>query len=614
MSSMRLSERPRVWATGIAVAVVALIVTIVLIRQDRSIASTPEPGLTLVSIGADGKPANANCKRLSIDSSGHRVAFESRATNLVEGGGDGHVGHIYLRDLDRRSTAMLDRGDDGRPADRDSWDPVISADGSKVVFYSDASNLGSGSTDGRSHVYLRGVADKHTTRLDTNDRGEAANGDSMMVQISANGRFAAFSSNATNLVATPTGGQWNVYLKDLGSGRITLVSQTVDGSPATALNYGGMPDDSGEHVVFGSLASNLVPGDTNNVGDVFVRDIRAGTTTRISVAPGGEQGDDLSIGGAISGDGRFVGFASHATNLVAGLPGNHVSHAYVRDLVAGTTTLLDVGATGLPGDGNATWSSFSGSARRMVFMSTAGNLLPNAPKAQWNIYRRDLDTGKLELLSANPQGFEDNGENWWDTASGDGSVVGFLSFASDLGSSDGLFSQIYIRRGGAPVADIAQLGTTANKSNGNQLLASRTDSVGGQVSLAASAYAVAPYLDYHVSFTANTSKVTWNQAGVVPDSIEHTDKWVIDFYGDRYAVKGAPDGAEIHEGNGWLEVDWTTKSTGVTSEHAWNAMDFVPAEGSTFGQVYRIRHLTSATVRVGDTTQTAETEDRAFMW
>lgn len=400
-------------------------------------------GTVLVNVAADGGRANGTSQRLSINGDGRFVAFASAATNLVPGPANGRT-HVYVRDLRARRTTLVDATPDGSPADQDGWDPMISRNGRYVLFFSDAANLAR-DTGGYAHVYLRDMWTGRLTLVDTDRRGRPADDDSIQAQMSSDGRAVVFMSHARDLVDGRTGGVWNVYLRDLTSGRTTLVSVGRGGAAADGLSYGASVDDSHRLVSFASLATNLVPGDTNGASDVFVRDVRNGTTERVSVAPDGAQGDAVAVGSSISRDGRYVAFSSHANNLQPGLPGDGASHSYVRDLRAHTTLAVDTNTRGAVGDQQATWTGMGGGG--VVFQSMADNLDPAAGTRRWSVYRRDLATGRLDLVSRTPEGAQPNGESWWPTSSGDGRYVGFLSFASDVlpGDTNGL-PDVYVRR------------------------------------------------------------------------------------------------------------------------------------------------------------------------
>ena len=204
----------------------------------------------------------------------------------------------------------------------------ISADGRFVTFNSTASNLVAGDSNAVGDVFVHDRQSGATTRVSVDSAGNQANGVSTRPAISADGRFLAFESAASNLVDGDTNGVADVFVHDLQTGTTTRVSLTNTGEQANGQSFGSTagPDlalsADGRFIAFQSRATNLVAGDTNNQLDVFVRDRTALTTTRVSVSSGGAQSGPpipvIDASPAISADGRFVAFTSGASNLVAG--------------------------------------------------------------------------------------------------------------------------------------------------------------------------------------------------------------------------------------------------------------------------------------------------------
>ena len=195
---------------------------------------------------------------------------------------------------------------------------AISPDGRYVVFRSWASNLVPGDTNVRYDVFVRDIQAGTITRLSTDSNGNQANDDSFGVLITADGRYVAFASNASNLVAGDTNAAEDVFLKDLQTGTTTRVSRESAGNQANSWSDGPSISADGSYVAFDSMASNLVPGDTNNATDIFVKDVVTGTIARVSTDGSANQGNGESYRAAISADGRYLTFTSYASNLVPG--------------------------------------------------------------------------------------------------------------------------------------------------------------------------------------------------------------------------------------------------------------------------------------------------------
>ena len=190
-----------------------------------------------------------------------------------------------------------------------------------------------------------GAAVGVTTRLSVGPNGAQADGRSFVPALSADGRFAAFYSDATNLVTGDTNNARDVFLRDLQSGETTRVSVGPAAVEANGDSFEPAISADGRFVAFSSAATNLVAGDSNDVNDVFVRDRLANTTTRVSVGLAGANANGGSDAPSISADGRYVAFTSAATNLVDG-DTNGQRDAFVFDRQTGVTTLASLSFTG----------------------------------------------------------------------------------------------------------------------------------------------------------------------------------------------------------------------------------------------------------------------------
>jgi Tol biopolymer transport system component len=226
-----------------------------------------------------------------------------------------------------------------------SLEPAISADGRFVAFTSGATNLVPGDTNNTTDVFVRDRMLQVTRRVSVGAGGQQANGLSLEPAISADGRFVAFRSRASNLVAGDTNNARDVFVRDLVAQVTTRVSVGPAGQQANGNSLRPAISAHGRFVAFASKASNLVAGDTNHGIDVFVRDRVAQVTRRVSVGPAGQQANSSSIGQAISAHGRFLAFTSSASNLVPG-DTNNATDVFVRDRVAQVTRRVSVRSGG----------------------------------------------------------------------------------------------------------------------------------------------------------------------------------------------------------------------------------------------------------------------------
>jgi DDE superfamily endonuclease len=213
-----------------------------------------------------------------------------------------------------------------------------------------------------------------TTRVSVNSRGVQGNGHSYAYSISADGRYVVFDSYATNLVPRDYNHREDVFVHDRVTGMTERVNVDSNGVEANDDSWGGPISADGRFVAFFSWAGNLVPGDTNNTGDVFLRDRVTGKTELISVDPNGGPGDGPSFFSSISADGRYVAFDSTASNLVRA-DTNDVGDIFVRDRQLGQTELVSLDSSRNQGNGGSGFPSISADGAIVAFYSEATNLV-----------------------------------------------------------------------------------------------------------------------------------------------------------------------------------------------------------------------------------------------
>ncbi|HEY8472602.1 MAG TPA: S8 family serine peptidase [Natronosporangium sp.] len=300
------------------------------------------------------------------------VVWDDDAYNLVDGD-DNQTYDVFVHDRRLRTTELVSVASDGSHADDASLDPDISGDGRFVAFRSHATNLGA-DPRGVGQVWVHDRQTGTTELISVGVDGLAGDGTSTRPSLSADGRYVAFASTASNLVPGDTNGRSDIFVADRVEGTIELISAGIDGVPADGnASYPVITDD-GRLVTFHSAATNLVPGDTNARQDVFVHDRQTGTTTRVSVANDGSQGNGPSHYPSISPDGGYVTFYSTATNLVPD-DTNGESDVFVYDLAAGTLERVSVAADGGEGIGYAQGASLSNGGEAAAFHSAAPNLV-----------------------------------------------------------------------------------------------------------------------------------------------------------------------------------------------------------------------------------------------
>ncbi len=409
-----------------------------------------QPTTTRVSVGPGGVQGNGSSYGTKISADGRWVAFESRASNLVVGDTNG-LQDIFVRDQQQGTTTRVSVGAGGLQANGPSGYPAFSGDGRWVAFHSVASNLVAGDTNGLADVFVHDQQTGTTTRASVAAGDVQGNGESFVAAISADGRWVAFGSGASNLVSGDTNGTSDAFVYDQQTATTTRVSVAPGGAQANGGSGAPKISADGRWVAFYSGASNLVADDTNGRYDSFVIDRQTGITTRVSVGPGGAQADASSYLWAISPDGRWVVFDSQASNLVAG-DTNGTSDAFVHDRQTGTTARVSVGPGGAQGNGSSYRGAISADGRWVAFESQASNLVAGDTNGTFDAFVYDQQTGTTTRVSVGPGGAQANGDSSGSTISADGRWVAFDSFASNLVAGDTSWVDAFVhdRRGPLP--------------------------------------------------------------------------------------------------------------------------------------------------------------------
>jgi Tol biopolymer transport system component len=336
------------------------------------------PGLARISTAPAGMPEQPGkaSDDAALSPDGRAVAFRSRAA--LDPADANTYTDIYLRNLDNGMLTLVSRGGAGWIGDGDSRSPDISMNGDAVVFSSTASDLVAADTHGVEQVYLWEKSTEKIVLISRNAAGQAADGDCRNPRLSADGAAVGFDSAAGNL-APNTGHARNVFVFWRVPSRLVRVSVPFDGGELDGDALRPALSQSGRIVAFESDAANLVSGDSNGQRDVFVRDLVAGTTERISVHPEGFQSLQPCFNAALSGNGRFVAFRSRSQELVDVATGGFMCGFLVdRSLKPGPAgrIRLSAGAAGRPPDGDTWNAALSATGRYVALASDAGNLVP----------------------------------------------------------------------------------------------------------------------------------------------------------------------------------------------------------------------------------------------
>jgi Tol biopolymer transport system component len=389
-----------------------------------------------LSVSSGGAEANGGGDLPSpsgavISADGRYMAFMSAATNIVPGDMNA-TWDVFLRDRQNGTTEFVSLASNGAQGNGFSgqYGIAVTPDARFVAFYSRANNLVAGDTNGASDIFLRDRSLGLTERVSVASGGTQGNNNCFHLALSANGRFVAFESLASNFIPGDTNNELDIFLRDRLNGTTELVSISMTAAPGNAASQTPSISADGRYVAFTSEATNIVPGDTNNHPDVFVRDCQSGNTQRASVSTGSTQGNGNSVFPWISSTGRYVSFTSDASNLIVG-DTNGFGDIFVRDLRNDTTERASVAAGNLQGNGSSWDASMSADGRLVAFTSNATNLVSTGT-AGLGIYVRDRMTDTTEVVSVATDGSPANGNCEIPAVSGNGRYVAFRSSATNL--------------------------------------------------------------------------------------------------------------------------------------------------------------------------------------
>jgi uncharacterized repeat protein (TIGR01451 family) len=400
-----------------------------------------------VSVSNTGIQGDSISTNPDISGDGRFVAFESAASNLVIG--DTNLQYdIFVHDLTTHQTTRVSVDSAGLQSNGHSGGAKISADGRFVTFYSAANNLVTGDTNSSNDVFVHDLTTHQTTRVSVDNAGVQVIGDSFLPDISADGRFVVFESDAPNLVAGDTNLVLDIFAHDRQTHQTTRVSVDSAGLQGNSASATPAISADGRFVAFNSSATNLVAGDTNVKWDFFVRDRQNQQTTRVSVDSAGVQGNGDSVNKIdISADGSFVIFESSASNLVAG-DNNGVSDIFAHDLTTHQTSLVSISSTGVQGNSSSRLPVISADDRFVAFESSASNLVAGKINHTFDIFVHDLTNHQTTLESVNSNGIAANmgSVSVAPAISADGRYLAFASTATNLVANDtNITEDVFVR-------------------------------------------------------------------------------------------------------------------------------------------------------------------------
>lgn len=385
------------------------------------------------SVTSAGEQALGSSSRPSLSGDGRFATFMSGAANLVAGDTN-DFGDIFVKD---RLTGKVERvsvSTSGAQSNYTSSRSLISSDGRLVVFESAASNLAPCQTTQRQMLFLHDRQTGETTCLVAGINGTEPNGWVSNAAMTPDGRYIAFESFASNLVPGDTNGYEDVFVLDRETSQLTCVSATPEG--VTSYRGANNPSISanGRYIAYDAPESRLLPG-YNSYSQIYLYDRQTSTTTRVSVGVDGKAGNKPSSAPHISADGLRVVFYSRADNL--GFGTLSYKQILMYDQPTGEFSLISKSSAGALGDLDSEYPRISPDGRFITFASNASNLVTDDTNSISDIYLHDLLTGVTSRLSMAADGTQGNAySSAWAEFSGDASLIGFTSSASNLVPND----------------------------------------------------------------------------------------------------------------------------------------------------------------------------------
>ncbi len=389
--------------------------------------------ITRVSVDSNPEQAGQISSEPVVSGDGRYVAFTSEASNLVVGDTNG-VSDVFVRDRDTGMTTRISVASDGTQANSRSFTPAISGDGRYIAFASYASNLVPDDTNGVADIFVYDQESASVTRVSVGSTGAQVFASSFAPDISGDGRYVSFESSADYMVPEDTDGLRDVFVRDLQLGSTEQVSVSTAGVSANAAVQQSQISTDGRFVVFQTAANNLTAGDTNGFQDVYLHQRESNLTMRVSEAGDDTEGNNHSAAPVISRDGRFIAFQSAASNLVPG-DSNRVSDIFLVDRELASIERVSMTATGGEANGSAMMPTLSDDGSVIAYRTTATNLTEATPPGAIDVAIMDLNTGELELVTGEG-GPAETGATLALDMSDDGNVLVFASEATSLIEND----------------------------------------------------------------------------------------------------------------------------------------------------------------------------------
>lgn len=386
--------------------------------------------LDIVSLNDSGDIADRHAENPAVSDNGRFIAFQSAATNLAAG--HGGFTDIYLRDRQNNSTIRISQGLANSPSNGDSTRPAITPDGRFIAFTSLASNLVASDSNASKDAFVYDRVNNSLVRVSVRSDGNEGSQDTGdQVSISDDGQLLTFIGGGD--LATPAAANnEHVYLHNRSTGQTTLVSQAsgTEGNGASRRPY---IEGSGNHIIFISEASNLVAGDSNGIGDIFSCEVSSGTMSRVSLTVGGSEITDLASNfrPIIAANGRISAMI-HPSSQMLPSDSNGRRDIIIHDNSNGQNTAVSQHSNGSLGNHNSAGSAISEDGRFISFWSDASNLVDNDTNASRDAFLYDRENQNTFRINLSSSGQEADGTSSQTDISGNGQFIAFGSAASNI--------------------------------------------------------------------------------------------------------------------------------------------------------------------------------------
>lgn len=392
-----------------------------------------------VSVASDGSQADNGSYQAVISDDGSVIAFRSSATNLIAGDTNAWP-DIFLRDLVAGTTERISLTTGGGQVSSYSKAPSISSDGQIIAFEGRSGGITTVQVFDRTtgtvadplpDTFSGTATEPAQARVDP-----AVSGDGRLFVFATTSTLANLFPASIRPVTTDSDTTPDIYLYDLDTTptpRVERVSNLSDSNEINADNRNPAPSETGQYVVFESFSDQL-NNDSNSEGDILLKDRNSGLLQLVSVTPAGVSGNAASLEGAVSDDGNVVAFRSDASDLVTGDTNDRLD-IFVRDISAETTVRVSVASDGTQANQNSLEPDISGDGRFVVFRSNATNLVPDDSNERPDVFVHDRMTGTTARVGQ-PPGDEADGGSANPAISGDGQWIVFESDASNLVTGD----------------------------------------------------------------------------------------------------------------------------------------------------------------------------------